>query len=1106
MLNVGRPASLEEQLGTIQQQIDKARGPFDPSAFGGNAAARAQLPDLKDQESRLRRMLEITNGNATAQAQVAEQTKATVEFDKLGEQSLSRQEKLHREIAKARALGLQAGASQAEIDKVIAGISYETSKLGIEAQIEHLQAVQQVLEVRTKSLLADLDAQRRMGLINERAYIEQSADAEIAAMEKRRASLEQQLALKAKERDSEKEVAGLRGQVDLADEQIAARRQQRGRDVLVYMDAQAKAIYAVIRAEQEQFQQEKAMEDVAASKRMEQALLTQYDYARAVKDANEQVDFEASLLGKSAEQMAKLNEQRRIELQLRDQKRRIDDQARGGNLTAAEVEELNTAAEDTAAKAIAKVDTKAYIDKWKTVNDAVGEGLYDALTRQGTSARDRLKRLFGDLVLRPILAPVSAGITNFIMGGSGSAGSAGAGAMGGAGGGLNLNNLSGLSNMIGGSSGYTGMLANGASALGMSNVAAGLSGVGGSYASTVGAGLATDAMGATVAEGTAAATIGSAGATAGAAVAAAIPVIGWVIAIAGILYSVFGKKGGAPKQEGYYNPYNADKYYSSNGGQVTIASKTAANALQAQYDAMVGAFGGMSALRFGLGYSTDPGGDAENQAQVGAGIGGVSQFNFSRSDAGHSQEELQAAIGELGARAMLKGLQMAGLDGVIGDYLKTLADAATLSAARVTEAIARIQKAAQEKVALDESWYQLTHSDAEKLARTRERELDALDLSNKAMAVRIYALQDEISAQQKAQAAYSDAAAAINQMKDSVTAFLDKLNATPAGLGSPETQLTNARSQFDAQMALAKGGNRTAIEGITGYADQLISAQVGYSASGQPTQDTLAYVKQQLAALKQMTPDAAVNGQVSGGMDLINATTAQLIAAAEKKAADQIAAIQAQIEAAKPKPYDDAAYLAANPDVAAAVQAGGFVSGAQHYLHLGQNEGRSLNGMAAPTSDYPVPSGFNAVSYLAKNPDIAADPYWAQHPDQHYFLYGRNENRHWATGGAFTNSVVMGPTAFMSADGRSNVMGEKTAEGVLPLVNIGGKLGVHSVGGAGGNHELVAEVKALKALVARLITVTATVGRSTVDVIATVADNTGASANAMALQRTKPAV
>lgn len=47
---------------------------------------------------------------------------------------------------------------------------------------------------------------------------------------------------------------------------------------------------------------------------------------------------------------------------------------------------------------------------------------------------------------------------------------------------------------------------------------------------------------------------------------------------------------------------------------------------------------------------------------------------------------------------------------------------------------------------------------------------------------------------------------------------------------------------------------------------------------------------------------------------------------------------------------------------------------------------------------------FNANSYLAANPDVARDPYWSQHPYEHWVQYGKNEGRQGAgfTGGALS--------------------------------------------------------------------------------------------------------
>ncbi len=58
--------------------------------------------------------------------------------------------------------------------------------------------------------------------------------------------------------------------------------------------------------------------------------------------------------------------------------------------------------------------------------------------------------------------------------------------------------------------------------------------------------------------------------------------------------------------------------------------------------------------------------------------------------------------------------------------------------------------------------------------------------------------------------------------------------------------------------------------------------------------------------------------------------------------------------------FSEAGYLAANPDVAAAVAAGGFVTGLAHYNAFGKGEARSTSVL------------FDTDWYLARNPDVAA--------------------------------------------------------------------------------------------------------------------------------------
>lgn len=52
---------------------------------------------------------------------------------------------------------------------------------------------------------------------------------------------------------------------------------------------------------------------------------------------------------------------------------------------------------------------------------------------------------------------------------------------------------------------------------------------------------------------------------------------------------------------------------------------------------------------------------------------------------------------------------------------------------------------------------------------------------------------------------------------------------------------------------------------------------------------------------------------------------------------------------------------------------------------------------------------FNAQTYLNANPDVAADPYYSQHPDEHFQQLGRFENRQGAsTGSLFAQQSLLG--------------------------------------------------------------------------------------------------
>jgi hypothetical protein len=186
----------------------------------------------------------------------------------------------------------------------------------------------------------------------------------------------------------------------------------------------------------------------------------------------------------------------------------------------------------------------------------------------------------------------------------------------------------------------------------------------------------------------------------------------------------------------------------------------------------------------------------------------------------------------------------------------------------VEASLARAQALAQQQAQIEAAIFDLTATESEKLTKQRQAERDAVDDLNKASVDRLHGLQDEKKANDALASALDQAKSSVGDFNEfmrgitkDVHGYIDKLNATPAGLLSPEDQLTNAKSQFGQQLQRAKLGDRDALSNITGYADQLISAQEGYSASGGDTANVIADIKTQLAGLPNLKSDAEMLAQ-----------------------------------------------------------------------------------------------------------------------------------------------------------------------------------------------------------------------------------------------------
>lgn len=282
------------------------------------------------------------------------------------------------------------------------------------------------------------------------------------------------------------------------------------------------------------------------------------------------------------------------------------------------------------------------------------------------------------------------------------------------------------------------------------NVAAGYSGFGGSFASSIGGGLATDAMGATVAEGAAGATLGG-GSAIGAAFAA-IPVWGWAALGAAAIASFFGS-GGGPKVESGYAPNGMtvrtdpawDSLWANGQRGDPNAAMAVSQGISQSYAALATQLGLLNTkLDVGVFIGKDPQGDSLTQFQVstssydrGARMGGI-------ENVGRSEADLQAAITEETTRVLLEALKASDLDDQYKGWLNEIAS--TASTSDMQAAIAHVSKAAVERHALEAKLFDLTATDAEKLAKTRDAERAAVDESNRALLEQVYAQQDLMAA------------------------------------------------------------------------------------------------------------------------------------------------------------------------------------------------------------------------------------------------------------------------------------------------------------------------------------------------------------------------
>ncbi len=249
-------------------------------------------------------------------------------------------------------------------------------------------------------------------------------------------------------------------------------------------------------------------------------------------------------------------------------------------------------------------------------------------------------------------------------------------------------------------------------------------------------------------------------------------------------------------------------------------------------------------------FFTDAERAANLQRELTSALGQLGYALPSTRDGFRALVEQQDQMTESGQQTYVQLLQLAGgfdqlqtllqqtsgaVDGVSQSFEQMLADASAV----VSDAEAQVRRAYQ---VFDGQQFDMQlellalMGDAEgALALERERELASIDESLRPMRERIWAMQDEAEAQQRATQAAQGYIRELTRVRDqlsqqlgSISGWLDQQMATS---GAPQANLATAQEQFARQLVRAENGDRDALQSITQYAQQVLDANRDYNAS-----------------------------------------------------------------------------------------------------------------------------------------------------------------------------------------------------------------------------------------------------------------------------------
>lgn len=236
ILGVGREDTVGQKLGRASNVLmNKQAGLAEREAQGKGsdrisqqlradiAQAQAYKAQLEGQADAANRLVAIDTGRQALD-------KADIEWKEQGLKLLTKQQQIEKEIADARKSGLDAGRSDQEIEQRIAAIKKRyaapVSNDGVDAQVEAIKrraVVEEKVAQRSRDLL---ESNRALGLVAEEQYIQAVEQLDVAAFEREKSRLQEELRLVAAKPNSLKDQAALRGQIAAVEEDVVTRRLQ----------------------------------------------------------------------------------------------------------------------------------------------------------------------------------------------------------------------------------------------------------------------------------------------------------------------------------------------------------------------------------------------------------------------------------------------------------------------------------------------------------------------------------------------------------------------------------------------------------------------------------------------------------------------------------------------------------------------------------------------------------------------------------------------------------------------------------------------------------------------------------------------------------------